>query len=740
MTEPDEIEHESTEDEESGERSPDSKRGLSASDELEAPPRSRKFCPKCNQPAPVLDDGTCLRCKSLVAAKTLPFAVRSMADLKLSRTGRFEDEDSAPGQALADPLIGVVVADRYRICELLGRGGMGIVYKVEHTRIGKLLAMKLLAGELSRNQEVVRRFKTEALTASKLSSPNTVQVFDYGASEGLTYLVMELVTGDDLGKVLKLDGKMAATRVGRIVVQVASSLAEAHQQGIVHRDIKPENVMLLKARDGSDLAKVLDFGLAKLREGSELSELTSQGAVVGTPYFMSPEQVRGDPVDNRSDIYSLGALMYRALTGVYPFQGSSPMAVFAKHLTEDPVAPCDIDPSVPVGMSEIVMRALRKDPGERFQRVEDMQAAVVEQLQELGTSGIETLLDSGALRKLAPKREVAEAKDAPAIATRDELEGYESKLRRNRIVMTTLALAVPLLGLGFGVHYLVKERPVVFSGVETEPNNEVAEANEVPFGHGVAALLGKRASPTQSDIDFFRIEVPPGSKAVSVDLTSLPNIPICAQIFRRGQVTPSGQYCTGRAGSDLTIPALRLEPGPYVFAVIEDMDGRGATNPLVMENVSDSYVLTVAEANDDPAYEVEPDDEPSSAQTIKLGEKMSGTLGWAGDVDVLCPKVEGTDLYRYVVSDDVREGGGVLSVSLIEQGSEGPAVRVHSQAATKQTATDAPSPFNGFEFRGATAACLTLRQVVDTSGGARPEGMVPRGSKAEWHVTLESAP
>src|SRR5262249_33742792 len=155
------------------------------------------------------------------------------------------------------------------------------------------------------------RFKQEALTVSKLSSPNTVQVFDFGVSEGLTYLVMELVAGEELGRTLRTLGPVAFSRLRRIISQVCSSLRGSAQKGITHRDIKPENIMLVRARDGSEIAKVLDFGLAKLREGAELNDVTSQGAIVGTPYYMSPEQVRGDPVDARSDIYALGALMYR---------------------------------------------------------------------------------------------------------------------------------------------------------------------------------------------------------------------------------------------------------------------------------------------------------------------------------------------------------------------------------------------------------------------------------------------
>src|SRR6185437_4727082 len=170
----------------------------------------------------------------------------------------FRDEIPAPKPPLrGDPLLGMIVADRYRIVEAIGRGGMGVVYKVQHVRIGKLLAMKVLAGEMSHHPEVVRRFKREALAVSKLQSPNTVQVFDFGVSEGLTYLVMELVSGNNLGSILRAEGPMPFARLGKLVIQVCSSLAEAHQKGIVHRDIKPENLMLLSAGDGTELCKVL---------------------------------------------------------------------------------------------------------------------------------------------------------------------------------------------------------------------------------------------------------------------------------------------------------------------------------------------------------------------------------------------------------------------------------------------------------------------------------------------------
>ena len=326
-----------------------------------------------------------------------PAATRSQLQLATTAGGAEPASTHAP-----DPLIGLVVAERYRILDLLGRGGMGVVYRVEHVRIGKLLAMKLLAGELSRNPEAVRRFKHEAQTASRLSSPNTVQVFDFGVADGLTYLVMELVSGEDLGSLLRLEEIVEPHRLCRIVLQIANALGEAHQHGIVHRDVKPENIMLVKGKEGHEIAKVFDFGLAKLREGLvEGPAMTTPGLIMGTPYFMAPEQVRGEVVDHRADIYALGAVMYRALTGRYPFDGASPIAVCAKHLTEDPIPPATVAPErgIPVPLSDVVMRALEKDPDRRYGRVEDLQAAVAEVLAGLEGHPVEPF-DSAAIRAM----------------------------------------------------------------------------------------------------------------------------------------------------------------------------------------------------------------------------------------------------------------------------------------------------------------------------------------------------
>jgi tRNA A-37 threonylcarbamoyl transferase component Bud32 len=252
---------------------------------------------------------------------------------------------------------------------------MGIVYRVQHTRIGKLLAMKLLHGELSTNKEVVRRFKHEALTVSKLSSPHTVQVFDYGVWQHLTYLVMELVEGANLARVLQLKGPMPFERAGKLMVQVCSSLSEAHSKGITHRDIKPENIMILRDEHGLEMAKVLDFGLAKLREPDEgtdsatmlesaetATNATAEGRVLGTPGYMSPEQARGQDVDHRTDLFALGVLLYEMLSGEAPFQGDTALDRLAAVTRDDPPP---IDGLAPE-LDELLASCLAKDRDERL--------------------------------------------------------------------------------------------------------------------------------------------------------------------------------------------------------------------------------------------------------------------------------------------------------------------------------------------------------------------------------------
>jgi serine/threonine-protein kinase len=656
-----------------------------------------------------------------------------------------DSSDDILGPPIADPLIGVIVADRYRIVEPLGRGGMGIVYKVEHARIGKLLAMKLLTGELSRNPEVVRRFKQEALTVSKLSSPNTVQVFDFGASEGLTYLVMELVAGEDLARTLRALGPMPFTRLGKVIIQACTSLAEAHQKGIVHRDVKPENIMLVRGRDGTDVAKVLDFGLAKLREGAELNEVTSQGAIVGTPYYMAPEQIRGEGVDHRTDIYALGALMYRALTGHYPFNGPTPMAVFTKHLTEAPVPLGERAPEldIPAGANAIVLKALAKNPADRYQRVEDLQAALVDEVRLAGTSSVEDLLDSGQLRRLtrvsAAGGDAQGAAAKAALATRDEVERYERKLRRQRWG-AFLSAAVFVAGAVFGgVKLFVHERAELTRGREIEPNDSAKQATQMPFGTSIVGYLGKRREPGKGDRDFYAVDVP--HPVVSLKVTALPNFAMCTMLYRQGFDTALGQYCVGRPGRDLSIPALRLEPGRYFLAVLQDLDPYGGPVPFVHENVSDPYTLTIADAAPKPGEEIEPNDQVASANPMTPGSAITGTIGWARDEDVFCVPVGTPGAIRWRVKDVVRDAGAVLEATLMRGTLDDATVRVHAGAG-KASSTDAQSPWTSGRVpavEGEGPRCVRVRLTNDPWSGAAA-AMVPIGGSEGYVIEVEATP
>jgi eukaryotic-like serine/threonine-protein kinase len=653
---------------------------------------------------------------------------------------------------LADPLIGLVVADRYRIVERVGRGGMGIVYRVEHVRIGKVLAMKLLAGELSANKEIVRRFKLEALTVSKLSCPHTVQVFDYGVWNHLTYLVMELVAGHDLSRPLRKTGPLPFSRLGRLVIQVCASLQEAHEKGIVHRDIKPENIMIITDSRGVEIAKVLDFGLAKLRESPELNQVTLQGSVVGTPYYMSPEQVYGDEVDGRTDIYSLGAVMFRALTGTYPFQARSPMGMFTKHLTEEPPSPIERKPEldIPEGVSDAVQKCMAKEPDERFQTIEELRDLILDELNALPLSSSDRLLGEGSgaehatVARAKKKRKVAVAVPADElaksiIATRVELERYERKLRRTRYGAWTLAGAL-LLGCTGGAIYAYREGRVTFDGSEREPNNGANSATPLPLGRDVTAHLGRRVEAGRGDRDFFRFDVPVSSNEPRIQLavSSLPNMAMCSVLYKVGFTQPLAQYCTGQPRQGLGIDALRLESGSYLLAVSQDLarddDGNA---PPIHENVSDPYTVRVELASPADGDEVEPNDRPVSAQLLSLGSRMTGRLAWTGDEDVFCLDRTVTAPVRWSVSDAERPRGTVLEATPMINGSAEPLARVHPGNAKPfgrpRLEADHPSPWLSPPYEGTGTRCLRLRLTSDPWAD-KPTAVRPNAAAYELEV------
>jgi serine/threonine-protein kinase len=272
-----------------------------------------------------------------------------------------------------DPMLGASLADTYEIVRVIGEGGMGRVYEARHARLpSKRYAIKLLHQELARQPEVVTRFQREAEAVSALVHPNVVSVHDVNhTADGRPYIIAELLEGEELGSFLDRIGKMSPPAAVHVVRHVCRALAAAHARGIVHRDMKPENVFL-SGNTSVPSVKVLDFGISKMAESNQ--NLTKTGVVMGTPAYMAPEQARGDRVDERADIYAVGAILYRAVTGHKPFEGLDPMATLTAVLVDDPPRPCALEPALPPALELVIQRAMAKHPHERYSSMVELES------------------------------------------------------------------------------------------------------------------------------------------------------------------------------------------------------------------------------------------------------------------------------------------------------------------------------------------------------------------------------
>src|SRR5215831_3847091 len=265
-----------------------------------------------------------------------------------------------------DPLLGATLAGRYQIVKKIGQGGMGTVYKAIHTRMNRTCAIKLLAADQAEGQNPVERFNREAQMASRIDNPHAVVIYDFGETEdGVLYLVMEYVDGESLGRVLLREKILPPARACSIARQIAEALGAAHALGIVHRDLKPDNVMLGSRGGSADFVKVLDFGIAKTVSHDAGEDLTQTGFVLGTPAYMSPEQLSGEKLDARSDIYSLALIVYQMLSGKLPFEGENTQARLIKRLIDSPVPLRRNAPSISAELESAVMAGLARSRDDR---------------------------------------------------------------------------------------------------------------------------------------------------------------------------------------------------------------------------------------------------------------------------------------------------------------------------------------------------------------------------------------
>jgi serine/threonine-protein kinase len=278
---------------------------------------------------------------------------------------------ATPAPEGADPEIGGVIGDRYKIVELLGQGGMGAVYRAEHLQLGKSVAIKLLRPEISQRRDSDARFQREAIAGARLQHPNVVGVIDFGNREdGSLYLVMEMLTGESLRDVLDKQGRLPWKRAVHIARHVLRGLAHAHDQGVIHRDIKPENIYLCTDGEDADVAKLLDFGIAMLTEGQGADvRITAAGMAVGTPTYLAPEQAVGGQLGPPTDLYSLSIVLYEMLAGRPPFVSDEPVRLLTAHAMTDPppIAELTPDADVPAEIETAVRRGLAKTWSERVQ-------------------------------------------------------------------------------------------------------------------------------------------------------------------------------------------------------------------------------------------------------------------------------------------------------------------------------------------------------------------------------------
>ncbi len=336
-----------------------------------------------------------------------------------------------------------VVSGRYRVVRKLGGGGMADVYLCEDLTLGRRVALKVLLQRFLGDATFVERFRREAKAAAGLNQGNLVSIYDWGELDGTYYIVMEYVEGETLKDYIRRQGRLSGTESVRIALQLLAALEYAHRAGIVHRDIKPQNVML----DGAGTVKVMDFGIARAGD----SGMTEAGSILGTAQYLAPEQAKGQPVDARTDLYSVGVVLYEMLTGSVPFKGDTAVTVALKHVNEIATEPAQVIPGLPYSLNQIVLKAMAKDPAQRYQSADqfarDLRAA------QVGGPVTAATFDSGAERTSVLTG--AAAGGGTAVMTQPPLDAVRSdrgrKRRRWPIVLVVVLLLLVIAATAYGL-------------------------------------------------------------------------------------------------------------------------------------------------------------------------------------------------------------------------------------------------------------------------------------------------
>jgi predicted Ser/Thr protein kinase len=342
-----------------------------------------------------------------------------------------------PGER-ADPFVGRVIKGRYRVERQLGRGGMGTVYLAEQLSVGRKVALKVLRGDFARDDGFVARFQQEAKLVAGLNerrNPRVTLVHDFDQTEdGALFIVMEWLEGRVLSEVIQRDRPLDLPRAVRLATQIAEGLEAAHRANVVHRDVKPQNIMVLEA--GDDI-KLMDFGIARLRDSGHTS-LTRAGTMMGTPDYMAPEQIEGQDITEKTDMYSFGIVLYEMLTGMVPFRASTQAAVLTKQLQEQPVPPSRLRPEIPHDLEAIVLKALEKDPAKRERDMAAIVRALRETSRHLGDVPVDEFAGAAQTMMVETAREMSPEAAAPTMQVAHTFAAARSQVSHDPVPSVTV--------------------------------------------------------------------------------------------------------------------------------------------------------------------------------------------------------------------------------------------------------------------------------------------------------------